>query len=84
MISFEKAQSIVQSSCNLMNTEEVELHQLLGRVLAQEVVSDMNMPPFVSCAVGGYAGRRSGIADLLEVVEGVAAGRCPRRAGSSP
>ncbi len=78
MISFEKAQSIVQSSCNLMNTEEVELHQLLGRVLAQEVVSDMNMPPFDKSAVDGYACRRSDIADLLEVVEVVAAGQVPR------
>lgn len=78
MISFEKAQSIVQSSCKLMSKEEVELHQLLGRVLAQEVVSDMNMPPFDKSAVDGYACRKSDMMDLLEVVEVVPAGKVPR------
>jgi len=78
MISFEKAVSIVQNSCKKMDIEEVELHQLLGRVLALDVVSDMNMPPFDKSAVDGFACRKSNITEQLEVIEVVPAGKLPR------
>jgi molybdopterin molybdotransferase len=65
-------------------TENVPLRQARGRVLAQDVVAPMSLPPFDNSAVDGFAVRH---ADLkrdedtrLKVVERLTAGASPARA----
>ena len=41
----------------------------MNRVLREDVVSDIDMPPFNKSAMDGYACRRDDIANELEVVE---------------
>jgi len=57
--------------------ESVELSRALGRVLAQDVVADMDMPPFDKSAMDGYACRRADLASVLTVTEEIPAGKMP-------
>ena len=61
MISFEKAYETVLKSAFRTGSEIVSFADTLGRILAQEVISDINMPPFNKSTVDGFACR---IADL--------------------
>ena len=80
MIPFQKAYNIVISKTNpLGKTEEVTLLQSIGRVLAQDVVSDINMPPFRKTAVDGFACRMADIGDKLEIIEVIPAGVMPTK-----
>jgi molybdopterin molybdotransferase len=55
MISFEKAYDIVISNADLVGVERVPLQLALNRVLAEDIFSDMDMPPFDKSAVDGFA-----------------------------
>lgn len=59
--------------------ETVKLHDVHGRVLAQDVCSDMDMPPFNKAAVDGYACRRADMEKELKVVEVIGAGSVPQK-----
>jgi molybdopterin molybdotransferase len=55
----------------------------LGQVLAEDVVSDIDMPPFDKSLMDGYAVRSADLSDgkaLLTVVEELTAGQTPKRA----
>lgn len=77
MISFEDAIHIVNRSTHLVGSEHVELYQALGRVLAEDVFSDMDMPPFNKSAVDGYACKRADLSENLKVLEVIPAGVVP-------
>ena len=77
MIAFEEALNIVISSAIQLDTESVLLGQSMNRVLACDVVSDMDMPPFNKSAVDGFACRTEDIAFPLTVVEVIKAGQVP-------
>ncbi len=80
MISLDKAIDIVLSNSNPLNkVENVELWGSMGRALAANVVSDMNMPPFNKTAVDGYACRMSDVKGELEVIEIIPAGSIPSK-----
>src|SRR3954466_2802078 len=55
----------------------------LGRVLAEDVASDLDMPPYDKAMMDGYAVRAADLAAEpreLEVVEEITAGRTPTKA----
>src|SRR4051812_4471922 len=55
----------------------------LGRVLAEDVLSDLDMPPHDKALMDGYAVRAADVpagGATLEVVEEVIAGQIPQRA----
>jgi len=79
VIKFEKAISIIKENIVLLGTEEVDIKDCLNRVLRQEVLSDLDMPPFNKSAMDGYACRRSDIANELEVIETIPAGYAPQK-----
>ncbi len=80
MITLDKAIDIVLSNANALNKfENVELWSSMGRVLATNVVSDMNMPPFNKTAVDGYACRMIDAKGELEVIEIIPAGSIPSK-----
>ena len=58
MISYEKAFEIIMNSAFTLEKESVELAHCLNRVLAQDIKSDIDMPPFNKSAMDGYACRR--------------------------
>ncbi len=77
MISFEEALSCVLGAARTLPLERVGLARALGRVLAQEVRADMDLPPFDRAIVDGYACRRADLPCPLHIVEVIAAGRPP-------
>ncbi len=62
-----------------LNNEKVELGKVLNRILAEEVISDIDMPPFNKSAMDGYACRLEDIKNELEVIEIIPAGKPPQK-----
>jgi len=77
MISRQEAYRIVIASAPQLDTERIGLDLALGRVLAADINSDIDMPPFDKSAMDGYAIRREDILEELEVIETIPAGRPP-------
>jgi len=63
-----------------VGTERVDLLGAFHRVLAEDVVSDIDMPPFRKSTRDGFACHQADLGNELEVIETVAAGRMPRKA----
>src|SRR5688500_77106 len=57
MISVAEAVQIVRQQTKTLGTEKVVLPNALGRVLAQDVVADSDLPPFDRSQMDGYAVR---------------------------
>ena len=79
MLSFEEALKTLLDSAPCLPAERVNLADSPGRVLAEDVVSDMDMPPFNKSAMDGFACRRADLGNELVVLEMVAAGCAPTR-----
>jgi len=79
MISFETAIQIISEINYISEIEIVDIKNCLGRVLAENVVSDINMPPFDKSAVDGYACRKDDIKNELTVIETIQAGYVPQK-----
>ncbi len=78
MISVEEAIRIVKEQTPVLAAERVALADALGRVLAEEVVADSDLPPFDRAQMDGYAVRAADTANTparLRVVGESAAGR---------
>ena len=80
MISFDEALEIAVGAARRLDTETVALAHARGRILAQELLADMPMPPYDKAMVDGYACRRADLDTTLQVVETVAAGYAPTKA----
>ncbi|HLN52893.1 MAG TPA: gephyrin-like molybdotransferase Glp [Lentimicrobium sp.] len=79
MISFEEALSIVETVDVLPIRETVAMMDSIGRILAEDVYSDVDMPPFDKAAVDGYACRKADLPGPLELIETIAAGVTPTK-----
>ncbi len=83
MISVEVALQLVLAEARCGRSERVPLGQALARVLAEDVVSDVDSPPHDKSIVDGFAVRAadlaSGVAEL-DVIEEIMAGMTPTRA----
>lgn len=79
MLEYIDALEIILSSAETLPPERVDLDLALHRVLAEDVISDMNIPPFNKSAMDGYACRNSDMGNELEVVETIYAGKMPER-----
>ena len=55
LISLEEAQSIVQSHLTRMVTEAVPLPEARGRILAEKVVSSLDVPGFSRASMDSFA-----------------------------
>ncbi len=56
-LSVEQARDLVLARCHLLEPESVPILEALGRVLATDVRSDMDVAPFDNSAMDGYAVR---------------------------
>jgi molybdopterin molybdotransferase len=80
VIDLEDAQQAVLEACPPMAPLDVDLGDVLGRVLADDVVAAEDVPPFANSAVDGYAVRAADVATApveLAVVGELAAGATP-------
>ncbi|MEK9139305.1 MAG: molybdopterin molybdenumtransferase MoeA, partial [Bacteroidota bacterium] len=67
MISASEAVQIILENTPLLGTEKVSLIDSLGRTLREDIVADLDLPPFGNSAMDGYAVSSS---DLLGAVSG--------------
>ena len=80
MIPVEKALEIVLDHAKALPTEEVDFRDGPGRVLAEDILSDLDLPPFARSAVDGFALRAADLRTApsqLRVVGVVPAGASP-------
>src|SRR2546425_9090370 len=84
MLSVTEAQRRILDQVHPLPPRTVSLDQYaLGLVLAEEVASDLDMPPYDKAMMDGYAVRSADVGDKgadLAVVEEVTAGRVPQKA----
>ncbi len=78
MITHEQALEILLQNTSVTEKELVPIQDANGRILAEAVYSDMNMPPFNKSAVDGYACRGEDIHEPLRILEVIMAGKMPQ------
>ncbi len=79
VIKFDDAFEVVMGSACRLGTERVGVECALNRVLAEDVASDICLPPFNKSAMDGFACRRADLANELTVVETIPAGYMPQK-----
>ena len=85
MITVDQALEILLDRVHPLDVETVPLEQAHNRILAEDIVADIDLPPFDRARMDGYAVRSADIAQAprkLRVIGEVAAGarfRNPRR-----
>lgn len=77
MLAFEEALAVVLDSARRLGGEPVDISRAANRILAEDVKSDMDIPPFNKSAMDGYACRRADLARELAIVETIPAGYTP-------
>jgi molybdopterin molybdotransferase len=82
MLRVAEAQALVLQQAHRLPPETVELTPAaLGLVLAEDIVSDLDMPPYDKALMDGYAVRAADLSEgqaTLTVIEEVTAGQTPR------
>lgn len=79
MVTFEEALQIINTSARILPRENVLLDESMNRILAEDVISDMDMPPFDKSAMDGFACRREDLPERLEIIETIKAGDVPQK-----
>ena len=79
MIRIEEAYKLVTGAVEPMATARVDIKACLHRVLAEDIISDVDMPPFNKSAMDGYACRMGDIAEPLKLIETIPAGKAPEK-----
>jgi molybdenum cofactor synthesis domain-containing protein len=77
MISISEAIEIVKAQTAQLSAEEVAIDASRGRILAEDVVADTDLPPFDRAQMDGYAVRAADVANVpahLRIVGESAAG----------
>lgn len=55
MISISRALKIIKNQAAEISTEKIELAESTGRVLAEEIYADTDLPPFDRSQMDGFA-----------------------------
>src|SRR4029453_6323510 len=77
MISVAEAIQIVKDQTSILPSERIALSSALGRVLAEDIIADSDLPPFNRAQMDGYAVRASDVKETpvrLRIVGESAAG----------
>ena len=81
-LSVTDAQKCVLESVAVLGTEPVRLEQSLGRVLAEDVRANRDLPPYDVSAMDGYALRSADLKNVpatLAIIEDIKAGDMPAK-----
>jgi molybdopterin molybdotransferase len=79
LLTLEQAQALVLGRVNALAPEPVPVWEAAGRVTAEPVQALVDLPPFASSAMDGFAVRAADLPATLPVVERIAAGRPSQR-----
>ncbi len=82
LITPEQALEVVLQTVSTLSTEALPHHQLLGRTLAQEIISPLDLPPFDNSAMDGYAVIVADLSEMettLELIETIGAGEVAKQ-----
>ncbi len=79
MIRIEEAYKLVTGAVEPMDTESIDIKDSLHRVLAEDIISDVDMPPFDKSAMDGYACRKEDLDLPFIVIETIPAGKAPEK-----
>lgn len=79
MITFEEAYDTVMRSAFETGQETVSYSHSLGRILAEDIISDMDMPPFDKASVDGFACKKADLGNDLDIIETIPAGKWPEK-----
>jgi molybdopterin molybdotransferase len=74
LLTVEAAQALVLDRTQALPVEQVALRDALGRVTAEPVAARVDLPPFDSSAMDGYAVRATDLPGRLAIVDSSAAG----------
>jgi molybdopterin molybdotransferase len=78
MLTVEKALSLVEKNAESLAPRRVVLGEALGLVLAEEIRSDVDSPPYDKSLMDGYAVRSADRQSERQILEEIAAGSVPR------
>jgi len=78
MISLEQALGIAFLKAQLIGTERTDFVNSSGRILAEDIFADADVPPFNKSAMDGYACRHQDLGKELVVLEIIPAGQTPK------
>jgi len=81
-LSVINAQQRILECVHKLDIESADLERSIGRVLADDVRANRDLPPYDVSAMDGYAVRSADLAKIpeaLEVIEDIKAGDLPRR-----
>jgi molybdopterin molybdotransferase len=83
LITLDEAVAAVRAHARPLAAESVPLEEVAGRVLARDAVSIVDLPPFASSAMDGFAVRAADTPGTLPVVAHIPAGTpAPRALGA--
>jgi molybdopterin molybdotransferase len=80
LLSIDEAQRLILERVRPLEPERVRLEDAVGRVLAEDALAVVDLPPFPSSAMDGFALRASDTPGVLPVQVRIAAGRPAPRA----
>jgi molybdopterin molybdotransferase len=84
LLTVEEAQAAILERCAPLDVERVSIESAAGRVTAEPVSAAVDLPPFPSSAMDGFAVRAADLPGTLAVVASIAAGSpATRPLGSS-
>lgn len=69
--SVAEAQALIDARVSALGAEKIGFRSALGRVLAEDVVSDRNIPPHPRSAMDGYAVRAADLSDTGPLATGL-------------
>ena len=75
LLSIAEAQRLILERAQALPAETVVLEEAAGRVVAEAATAEIDLPPFASSAMDGYAVRAADTPGRLPVVARIAAGR---------
>lgn len=78
LITLQQSILLASAKAKPLPTEQVTFNEAGGRVLAEDVYSDVNMPPFNKSAMDGYACRKEDLGQWLDMLEIIPAGKPPK------
>src|SRR5438445_72702 len=84
MLSVDEALALILTAFDRLSSEEIDIADGLGRVLAESIESESDLPPFANSSMDGYAVQAGDVSQAsrespvsLQVVADIPAGTAP-------
>jgi molybdopterin molybdotransferase len=79
MINRKKALNIILKNSKTLGVEKIDAASALGRVLAENIYSDVDIPPFDRSAMDGFAINSRDRSQTYQIIEDIPAGKVPKK-----